>query len=81
MRSIARRSRAASPVRPIIQFVHLNNRSRFSDAVIYARLHVDIGKPLDEARLEKDIQQIYALGFLDRATYEVVKETASTACS
>ncbi len=59
---------------PSIEFVHLNNRSRFSDAVIYARLHVDIGKPLDEARLETDIQQIYALGFLDRATYEIVKE-------
>ena len=60
--------------RPDIQFVRLNNRSRFSDAVIFARLHVDLGKPLDETRLETDIQQIYALGFLDRATYEVVKE-------
>ena len=59
---------------PVIQFVHLNNHSRFSDAVLYERLHVDIGKPLDEARLDKDIQQIYALGFLDRATYEVVKD-------
>jgi NTE family protein len=59
---------------PVIQFVHLNNQSRFSDAVLYARLHVALGKPLDEERLDKDIQQIYALGFLDKATYEVVQD-------
>ena len=60
--------------RPVIAFVHLNNRSRFSDGVIYERVHVDLGKPLDEGRLEKDIQQIYALGFLERATFEVVED-------
>ncbi len=59
---------------PIIQFVRLNNRSRFSDAVIYNRLHVDIGKPLNKAQIDKDLQQIHALGFLDRATYEVVND-------
>ena len=59
---------------PVIQFVHLNNQSRFSDGVLFDRLHIDIGKPLDEERLEKDIQQIYALGFLDRATYEIVED-------
>ena len=64
--------------RPVIQFVHLNNRSRFSDAVLYDRLHVDLGKPLDDGRLEGDIQQIYALGFLDRATYEVVEDEGKT---
>ncbi|HEY6598326.1 MAG TPA: patatin-like phospholipase family protein [Pseudomonadales bacterium] len=60
--------------RPVIAFLNLDNRSRFSDSVIYERLHVELGQPLDENRLEKDIQQIYALGFLDRATYEVVEE-------
>lgn len=61
--------------RPIIHFVQLNNRSRFSDAVINDRLHIVLGEPLDEARLEKDIQQIYALGFLERASYEVVEDS------
>ena len=42
--------------------------------MLYARLHVALGKPLDEERLDKDIQQIYALGFLDKATYEVVQD-------
>jgi len=60
--------------RPVIHFVHLNNRSRFSDAVIDDRLHIALGEPLDEARLEKDIQQIYALGFLERVTFQVIED-------
>jgi len=60
--------------RPVIQFVRLNNRSRFSNAVIDARLHVELGQPLDETRLETDIQQIYALGFLERVTFKVIED-------
>ncbi len=63
---------------PVIEFVALDNQSRFSDAVIRQRLTVTPGKPLDEAALEVDIQQIYALGFLERATYEVVEQDGRT---
>ena len=59
---------------PVIEFVHLDNQSRFADRVLHERLHVELGKPLDKSRLDKDIQQIYALGYLEKATYEVVKE-------
>jgi NTE family protein len=64
--------------RPIIQFVRLDNRSRFSDAVLYERLHVKLGQPLDDTQLENDISQIYALGFLDRATYQVIEDNGQT---
>jgi NTE family protein len=59
---------------PTIEFVRLDNQSRFADRVIEERLHVDVGAPLDKTQLETDIQQIYALGFLEKATYEVVDE-------
>jgi NTE family protein len=63
---------------PPIQFVRLNNQSRFDDSVIEARLHVPLGQPLDVAALQKDIDQIYALGFLDLARYQVVEESGQT---
>ena len=59
---------------PTIQFVELDNRSRFSDAVIEKRLHVALGEPLDPARLDRDMAEIYALGFIERANYQVIEE-------
>jgi len=59
---------------PTIQFVRIDNRSRFRDSIIEERLHVHLGEPLDVARMERDIKQIFALGFLETATYEVVEE-------
>ncbi len=34
--------------------------------------------PLNIEQLEKDIQQIYALGFLDSARYEVIEKNNET---
>ena len=64
--------------RPIIRFVRLDNHSRFSDAVLRERIHVVIGQPLNDTELENDISQIYALGFLERASYQVVEENGET---
>ncbi len=61
-----------------VQFVKLDNRSRFTDAVIRERLHVPLGKPLDTAQLDKDIQQIYALGFLNLVRYDMTEENGET---
>ena len=63
---------------PPIQFVRIDNRSRFDDSIIEERLHIKIGEPLDQARLERDIQQVYALGFLDLARYELVEENGQS---
>jgi NTE family protein len=66
-----------SPLPPV-QFVKLNNRSRFQDAVILDRLHVPLGEPLNKDNLDRDIQQIYGLGFLAIVRYEVVEENGAT---
>ena len=62
----------------MIDFVRLVNHSRFSDAVLNERLHIPIGEPLDTTSLDHDIRQIFALGFLKIAKYEVVKEDGRT---
>jgi NTE family protein len=64
--------------RPIIQFVDLDNHSRFSDEVLREQIHVTLGQPLDDTQLENDISQIYALGFLERATYKVIEVDGRT---
>src|SRR4030095_4071362 len=43
-------------------------------AVIGERLHIPLGEPLDTHELDKNIGQIYALGFLNLVTYDVVEE-------
>lgn len=59
---------------PVIEFVRVNNRSRFADFVIEDQIHVEIGKPLDYEALERDLKQVYGLGFLELVRYEIVKE-------
>jgi NTE family protein len=59
---------------PKIDFVKLDNRSRFSDEVITELISVDPGESLNTEQLDKDLRQIYALGFIQLAYYEVIKE-------
>ena len=63
---------------PSVQFVKLDNRSRFSDKVIWDHLHVPLDQPLDTASLDRQIQQIYGLGFLDLVRYQYVEEDGKT---
>ena len=57
-----------STVQPPVQFVNIDNHSRFEDSVIRKRLHIPLGEPLDTHELDKNIGQIYALGFLNLVT-------------
>ncbi len=63
---------------PPVQFVRIDNRSRFADSVIRDRLDIPLGQPLDTKRLDQDIGQIYALGFLNLVRYELVEENGET---
>jgi len=72
------RIESCTPPPNVIQFVRLNNQSRFSDSMILARLRIEEGQPLNTETLEEDIKQIYALGFLELVRYEVVSENAQT---
>ncbi|MGI9327501.1 MAG: BamA/TamA family outer membrane protein, partial [Pseudomonadales bacterium] len=61
-----------------IQFVRLNNQSRFSDSVILEKFRQQTGQALDTKILEEDVQRIHALGFLELVRYEVVTENQQT---
>jgi NTE family protein len=63
---------------PVIDFVRLDNQSRYSDAMLLARLDVDVGKPMDQIRLEDSILHIYGLETLDKVTYNLVDEAGRT---
>jgi NTE family protein len=63
---------------PLVQFVRLDNNSRYRDEVILARVPVPLGQPLDSAALEAAMHQVYGLGTLSQATYEVVEEGGRT---
>ncbi|MEE4382444.1 MAG: patatin-like phospholipase family protein [Pseudomonadales bacterium] len=60
---------------PIIDFVRLDNQSRFADEALLTLLDdVPVGEPLDPASLDQQIRGIYALGFMDLVRYEVIEE-------
>lgn len=58
---------------PTVDFVELENRSRFSDEVLMEKVQVRVGATLNTAALERDLRQIYALGFIRNAHYRVVQ--------
>ncbi len=59
---------------PRIDFVRIENQSGVSDEVIAHHLSAKTGEPLDVAKLERDIQQIYGLEIFESVRYEVVEE-------
>ena len=63
---------------PQVHFVQLDNQSRFSDEVIMELIHVKPGKSLDLEQLDHDLQQIYGLGFIRQARYQVVQRDGLT---
>jgi NTE family protein len=72
-----RKQACATPPQSI-DFVRLDNRSRFADEVILERVTVQPGDALDYNALEQTVSGIYALGFLDLARYEIVEEENAT---
>ncbi|MEH6583849.1 MAG: patatin-like phospholipase family protein [Halioglobus sp.] len=63
---------------PTLQFVRLNNHSRFADSVIMERVTVQVGDDLDLTAMESSVSDIYALGFLQLVRYELVQEDGET---
>jgi NTE family protein len=57
-----------------VQFVHLENGSRFADEIIREKLSIRAGNVLDQQQLEQDLRRIHALGFIRLARYELVEE-------
>jgi NTE family protein len=76
LRRTAQTKRDMTP--PVIEFIRLDNKSRYSDAMLLARLDVKVGQPLDQIRLEDSLLHIYGLDTLDKVVYDVVEENGKT---
>jgi len=63
---------------PVIDGVRIVNNSRVSDGVITARLSIEAGQPLDVARLESDIGQIYGMEIFESVYYDITRESDRT---
>lgn len=74
---LAARGRPAAET-PVVAFVRIENNSRLSDGMIRERLHVREGEPLDIARLEQDIGNIYGLELFESVRYDLVEENGKT---
>lgn len=63
---------------PIVQFVRLDNRSRYRDDVLLSRVDIPLDQPLDSEKLEASLYRIYGVSTLSQSTYEVVEENGKT---
>ncbi|MGE5177933.1 MAG: patatin-like phospholipase family protein [Bacteroidota bacterium] len=66
-----RAARVAAAGVPTLDAVQLVNRSRLDDAVLTSRLDASSGAPLDVARLEKSLDQLYGLELFESVAYDV----------
>jgi len=63
---------------PVIDFIRLNNESKLSDEVLYARLEIREGAPLNVKKLEENIGRIYGLELFENIGYDIVDENGKT---
>jgi len=66
------------PPQPVVDFVELNNHSRFGDDVLFSRISQRPGEPLNRQHLERDIAAIYGLDVFERVSYEVIERDGRT---
>jgi NTE family protein len=59
---------------PVVEFVRLQNQSRYSDAFLMQFIDVPIGQPLDAEALQQQLYVLFGFNTLSRSTYEVTKE-------
>jgi NTE family protein len=63
---------------PIVEFVRLENDTRYADEMLLAYVPIEIGKPLDAARVEHGVLRAYSLDTLASFSYEVATEGGRT---
>lgn len=64
--------------KPMIEFVRLNNKTRYSDEVLLARLDISTNQRFNVDRVESAIRRVYGLGTLDTVTYDMVEENGKS---
>ena len=67
-----RRGKQSPP--PIVQFVRLDNHSRYRDSMLLSRVDIPVGQPFDAKRAEDSLYRVYGLTTLSQVTYEIVQE-------
>ena len=67
---------ATSP--PVVDFVRLDNRSRYADEFVLSHIDVPLRQPLDAMALERGLRRIHGLDTLDLVTYDLVEENGHT---
>ncbi|MDX1804271.1 MAG: patatin-like phospholipase family protein [Alcanivorax sp.] len=65
-------------LRPVINFVDVENQGPVSDQVIKSMVHQQPGKPFDRVQLRDDISHIYALDYFDSIRYRLVEHNGKT---
>jgi NTE family protein len=73
-----REERRRRVTQPVIDEVRIINQSRLADGVIAAKLHVELGAPLDVERLEGDLGMIYGLALFESVYYDITRESDHT---
>lgn len=63
---------------PVIEFVRLDNRTRYRDEVLLSNVDIPVGLPLDSKALSAQLHRMYGLNTLSLSTYEVVEEDGKT---
>jgi len=63
---------------PVVDFLRLDNRSRYADQLLLGMIDIAPGKPLDTDRLQEQLQRVYGLDTLDQVSYDMVEEDGRT---
>lgn len=64
--------------KPMIDFVRLNNTTRYSDEAVLARLNIQTNQRFDVDKVENGIRRVYGLGTLESVTYDMVEENGKS---
>ncbi len=64
--------------KPLIEFVRLNNKTRYADAVLLARLNIATNQHFNVDKVEAGIRRLYGLGTIDSVTYDMVEENGKS---
>jgi NTE family protein len=63
---------------PVVDFVRLENRSRYADELLMGMIDIPTGKPLDTDSVQDQMRRIYGLDTMDQVSYDLVEEDGRT---
>jgi NTE family protein len=64
--------------KPLMEFIRLNNKTRYADDVLLARMNIATNQHFNVDKVEAGIRRLYGLGTLDSVTYDMVEENGKS---